>query len=178
MAWCGRLGEAEGGSGRKPDSGTGALRRLRDRCERPGLRRCAQEHAQSLLGGRPAGWHGSVRLAGCLDAGAERLCDQGAQRGRCRCGREFRAHEQSQARRERHRAFLSGNIQRTRLAADLDARHEQGDGPRCVRAQRIERRARAGRQRGSGRRVDRSLRRGDGAERAVMCRVAAARMWA
>ena len=142
MAERGELAEAQRGRRRQSDRGCTRRSRLRGGSEGGRVRATRREHPQSLLSRRPARRHAGLRLARCLDAGAERLCGEGAQRGRRGRGGQFRARQQSAPRRQGRRPQLSGHVERAGLAADLDARDERGDAARCLRAQGCEGKAR------------------------------------
>ena len=87
---------------------------LRDGAARRGLRRRARAPRKSLLDRRPAGGHGGVRLARCVDAGAERLCRQGAARSR----RRGAAHDRRMQGRTSRRATTSRTHGRTHIGGE------------------------------------------------------------
>ena len=131
-SWA-KLNEAVGGN---LIAAASPVRRLRDRSQGRIMRGRAREHPQSVLPRRPARRHAGLRLARCMDAGAQRLRGEGAIERRRRGGGEFRARQSSSPRRERRRPQLSGHFERARLAADLDARDERGDAARRLHAAR------------------------------------------
>src|ERR1700728_393667 len=160
MARRGELGKVEGRCGRQSDRGASPIRAVRKRAEWRGVSDCFREHPQSLFHRRSAGRHASLRLVRRLDARTQRVCRESAKR--CRRGGccEIRARQQSAACRQRYGPFLPRDIERTRLAAGVDARYERRDAARCICRSRLRGQGRAGPggDGGSGCRVDRSLR--------------------
>ena len=100
------------------------------------------------------------RLGRCLDVDAQRLC-----RGRAQCSRrrgrsQLRAHPSTAARREGRRSLLSGDVERTGLAAGVDARHEPHRAARRLCRPGLQRSPAAGGVAGRRRGVAAGLRRG------------------
>ena len=94
------------------DRGEVAAGRVPDRAAECGLHRVVQGTEKSLLHRRPAGADANVRLARCLDVGAQRLCGRGRGDGGHRCGGEFRPRAPSAIGSERGRAQLPGDLER------------------------------------------------------------------
>ena len=125
LAFRRKLGSARPRSRGAPDQGAFAARRLRRRILGRRLRASVQGTQESLLPRRRGRAHAVARLGRGLDVAAERLCGRRRDDAGCRRRRQFRAQEQSAAGREGRRPQLSGDVERGRFPADLDAPDER-----------------------------------------------------
>ena len=134
--------------------------------------RVLQEAEESLLHRRPTGPDANLRLGGCVDVRAERLCGRGHEDRRRGRGGQFRAGKQSASGRQRRWPQLPGHLQLGGLAADLDAGDEQHRPARrvCRPGLRGETSAAAGGHSRGRRDLDASLRCGDDQRRPLRSR--------